>query len=525
MAEERRDLEQMKARLEKVVPELMDEGAIPGLSMALVRDGEKVWNLFRGVCDRKSGKKVEADTIFEAASLSKPVFAYAVLKMVERGELELDRPLAEYWTYEDIAHDERHRQITAHMVLSHTPGLPNWRGERLEFIADPGEKFRYSGEGFIYLQKVIEFLSGTKLDEWAREHVFEPLGMERSRYVWTRECGIATAVGHSMDNRPAEKGERPQANAASSLHSTAPDYARFLSAILEGRGLEEETLRVMWTPQIDVDEGVFWGLGWGLQESDGRRAFWQWGDNGNFKAYAIGYPETKEGLVMFANSFYGQSIVGELLEDTFGGEHPAVKWNGYERYDAPQRRVRDRLARGLSSVFSEVADRTAEVGVKWVDRTTYGELVKTLGYYPTCTLWFDMEPGHGKAFFNMSTPMFLTLLGAEKIELRPLEAAEIEKLRFAVRRVVDELIGAWETQEVRIEAGEMESGGPTLSLTLGEDVEYGGFMPPDGEVQIVGLEVDVEELDRARLNPGGPKDTSPAIVLCYPAKTLESIFP
>ncbi len=94
-----------------------------------------------------------------------------------------------------------------------------------------------------------------------------------------------------------------------------------------------------------------------------------------------------------------------------------------------------------------------------------------------------------------------------------------------MRRVVDELIGAWETQEVRIEAGEMESGGPTLSLALGEDGEYGGFMPPDGEVQIVGLEVDVEELDRVRLNPGGPKDTFPAIVLCYPAKTLESIFP
>ena len=70
----------------------------------------------------------------------------------------------------------------------------------------------------------------------------------------------------------------------------------------------------------------------------------------------------------------------------------------------------------------------------------------------------------------------------------------------------------------------MESGGPTLSLALGEEVEYGGFMPPDGKVEIVCLEVDVEGLDLARLNPGGPKETFPAIVLCYPAKALESIF-
>ena len=75
-----------------------------------------------------------------------------------------------------------------------------------------------------------------------------------------------------------------------------------------------------------------------------------------------------------------------------------------------------------------------------------------------------------------------------------------------------------------IEANEMENGGPTLSLALGEDVGYGGFMPPDGEVEIVGLEIDVEGLDRTGLNPGEPKDTYPAIVLCYPAKALESIF-
>ena len=127
---------------------------------------------------------LDTATIFEAASLSKPVFAYLVLRLADRGEFDLDRPLLEMLEYPRVAHDERSKRITARMVLSHGTGLPNWGGERLTLQFDPGTAYGYSGEGFVFLQKAIERVTGRSLEALARREVFQPLGMTRSSFVW-----------------------------------------------------------------------------------------------------------------------------------------------------------------------------------------------------------------------------------------------------------------------------------------------------------------------------------------------------
>jgi tetratricopeptide (TPR) repeat protein len=129
----------------------MEAANVPGLSMAVFRGGKIFWNKAFGVKSRQTNEPVEGNTMFEAASLTKTVTAYAAMRLVERGELDLDKPLHEYFpnqVYPKLSGDERYKKLTARLVLTHTTGLPNW-GNKL--MRDPGLQYGYSGEGFLYL--------------------------------------------------------------------------------------------------------------------------------------------------------------------------------------------------------------------------------------------------------------------------------------------------------------------------------------------------------------------------------------
>ena len=148
--------------LETEVPKLMEAANILGLSIAVIQDGEIAWSGAFGIRSRETNEPVDENTIFEAASLTKTVTAAAALKLLERGELELDTPLSEYLPYPKLAADERYKKITARHVLTHTTGLPNW-GNKL--LREPGESYGYSGEAFLYLGRTIEKLTGMTLED------------------------------------------------------------------------------------------------------------------------------------------------------------------------------------------------------------------------------------------------------------------------------------------------------------------------------------------------------------------------
>ena len=338
-------------RLDKSLPDLMAKGAVPGLSIALIRDRTTYWVHSFGVRDAKSGQPVTEETIFEAASLSKPVFAYGVLKLVDQGKLDLDTPLTRYLSPPYIEGDDRLENITARYVLSHRTGFPNWRGDgkALTIRFTPGERFSYSGEGFVYLQKVVEKVTGRALNDYMAEAVFVPLRMKSSSYVWRDDYDRRTATGHDGDGQTREKSKPKEANAAASLHTTAADYALFVEAVMKGTGLKPKTVREMETPQIAVDpectnctdrapkelsRNVFWGLGWGIQETEPGESLWHWGDNGAFKCFVVFYPKRKIGMVLFTNSENGLSIAQAVEAEALGGDQPAFTWIKYDRYDS-----------------------------------------------------------------------------------------------------------------------------------------------------------------------------------------------
>jgi CubicO group peptidase (beta-lactamase class C family) len=330
-------------QLEKDIPELMKKDAVPGLAIAVIRGGKTTWVHGFGIKEATTGHPITADTVFEAASLSKPVFAYGVLKLVEEGKLGLDVPLTTYLPKPFVAGDERLAKITARIVLSHRTGFPNWPADdgSVSIYFTPGERFSYSGEGYIYLQRVVEQITGKPLNEYMTEAVFKPLGMTSSSYVWRADFDALTATGHDSDGKPTELWKPTEAGAASTLNTTAKDYALFVEAVLNGKGLKPATLREMETPEIALDpecricikhepkqlsKNLFWGLGWGIERKDGADALWHWGDNGSFKAFVMADPKTKSGVVMFANSENGLEIAKPVINAAMGRESLAFDW-------------------------------------------------------------------------------------------------------------------------------------------------------------------------------------------------------
>jgi CubicO group peptidase (beta-lactamase class C family) len=363
------------AKLQTDIPSLLQQADVPGLSIALIRKGKLVWSGAFGVSNADTKKPVDANTVFEAASLSKPVFAYAVLKLVDEGKLALDSPLNGYLGNNyDVVNDDRINLITARRVLSHTSGFPNWRdNDRTKTLLihfKPGEKFSYSGEGMVYLSKVVSKITGLRFEEFMQQYALRPLGMTASSYIWRGRYDSLKAYRHDMLGRLSGRNQPPDGkedtahddgNAAASLQTTALDYGKFVIALMNGYGLKKATWQQMLTPQIRVDSTyppVAWGLGIGLETMPEGEYLWHWGDNGDSKAYVTAFLPDKNAVVYFANGSNGLSITREILDDAVGGDHPAVAHLNYDRYNSPARMLlKETIAKGASVALKEWLER------------------------------------------------------------------------------------------------------------------------------------------------------------------------
>ncbi len=315
-----------EAALDKTVNALMEHFQVPGVSLALVKDGKLAFHNTYGVSDAYSRLTVTPDTLFEAASITKTVFAFAVNRLAERGVIDLDKPLHTYLAFEDIAQDDRHKKITARLVLSHQTGLPNWRwmndNGKLDIKFYPGIKYGYSGEGFEYLGRVISHITGKPLADVLREEALKPMGFEANTFF---------SVNHEMRQR-ASRGHLAgmtgphdfpaQVGVAHSMYTDAKSFAPFMLGLLAKRGLSAEGYEAMLEPQVEVPlspgQQPRWpgrySLGFHLMNSPYGLAFGHGGNNGNFTCQFELYPEKNLGFAVFTNADSGSMLVDALRE-------------------------------------------------------------------------------------------------------------------------------------------------------------------------------------------------------------------
>jgi CubicO group peptidase (beta-lactamase class C family) len=295
---------------------------IPGLAVAVIKNGQNIYSSGFG---QDGDIPLTAATPFEVASLSKPVFAYAVLQLCQQGILNLDTPITHYLPTPYTPDEPSLSLMTVRHALSHSTGFPNWRDESgLRAGFHPGSSFHYSTEGMIYLQTALEHVIQQPLHTYARENIFEPFGMHHSEFLPI-----------DMSPFPAYLPRHLHSFGAISLQTTADDYARFVIEMM-GQGssdkfrLGEKMLAEMLVLHVPVgnQKELFWGLGWGVHSStEGRNSFWHWGQRGRSRNFAIGSREERAGVVIFTNHESGlticESIVTMVMEYP---AHPAFKW-------------------------------------------------------------------------------------------------------------------------------------------------------------------------------------------------------
>jgi CubicO group peptidase (beta-lactamase class C family) len=347
--------------IDRAVASALQRTQVAAASVAVVRAAGPIYARTVGARVGVDAAPADDHTVFRAASLGKAVFAFLVFTLVDDGALDLDRPLHEYLEkplpdypeYADLAGDPRYRAITARLALSHRSGFPNWRWQakdrKLRILFDPGAKFLYSGEGYRYLQFVVEHITGKDLETLAQERVFRPLGMVTTSYAWRDEYASNCAI----DRAPIDKLFGPQflkePNAAGSLLTTATDYGRFLAAVLDARELSgrwrDEMLRPqtsvagdrLFGPPVPADaatgagSGPVWCLGWGGFRGDAGVARFHVGyDSPQYENYAVIYLDKGVGLVVLTGGGQGpQSAAPVFVEAILGTTDTPFRWMGY----------------------------------------------------------------------------------------------------------------------------------------------------------------------------------------------------
>lgn len=308
------DFDAAKAKeLDKFISTYQKYCHIPGVSLALIKDGRLVYHKTYGVRNVITGAVVTDTTLFEAASVTKPVFAYAVQRLAERGVIDLDRPLYLYLPYPDIEHDERYKLITARHVLTHRTGFPNWRSMnpdgKLNILFTPGTDYNYSGEGFEYLKMVVEKITGKKVEEVLQEEVIEPVGLYHTFFSRNDSLRNMVAEGH-FDMVPTYDLLPESPGMAYSMHTEARIFTKFMLQLLNQQGLSAETYATMFRKHADFkyDPGdekpeypAYMGMSLEIRETPFGKSFGHGGNNGDFTCHFEVYKDLKMGYAIFTN--------------------------------------------------------------------------------------------------------------------------------------------------------------------------------------------------------------------------------
>ncbi|RDY59439.1 serine hydrolase domain-containing protein [Flagellimonas nanhaiensis] len=311
---------QLTAQIENKseINEWLVENNVPVLGLGMINNGKLSRIQVYG--DLNPKEKAPHNTIFNVASLTKPITAIVALKLISQGKWDLDEPISKYWIDPDVKNDPRKELLTTRHILSHQTGFPNWRGEKLEFMFTPGTQYQYSGEGFEYLRKALEKKFEKRLNEIASELIFEPLKMHDTKYIWDKNTDESrVALGFDVDGNNYELYKRKTENAADDLLTTIKDYGTFLVSVMEGKGLSKNILTQLHSNQVASKNGKHFTLGFEKYDfKDGNYALSHGGADKGAQVVVFIFPKTGQGILIFTNVDDGYKVFEKLLIDHIG---------------------------------------------------------------------------------------------------------------------------------------------------------------------------------------------------------------
>ncbi|MEL7023955.1 MAG: serine hydrolase domain-containing protein [Pseudomonadota bacterium] len=340
-----------EARPNWTVEERMAHYGVPGVSIAVILDGEIAWTKSFGYADATQRIPVSEETLFQAASISKPVTALAALQLVDAGLIELDAPVNDYLTSWQIPSNVFTQEVpvTLRHLLSHTGGLtvhgfPGYaEGDLLPtpievlngeqpantgaVVVDqfPGLMHRYSGGGYTVAQVMLEDVAGESFEALLDWLVLEPANMSLSSFeqpLPVLAAPFASAAHDAEGNRIDGHSHRYPELAAAGLWTTPTDLANLAIAIAKGGNdgeqmLSDEMLAEMMTPLGGSD----YGLGIAVRQYGDHQVLSHTGGNHGFRAVFSFHPEGDYGVAVMTNSDRGDSVARELqsaLAETYG---------------------------------------------------------------------------------------------------------------------------------------------------------------------------------------------------------------
>jgi CubicO group peptidase (beta-lactamase class C family) len=337
----------LPVRLDALIPELLRQKGVPGVSIAVARSGQVVWAKGYGLADRAAGRRVTTDTRFQIGSVSKTITAWGVLALVEQGRVVLEAPVDRYLKRWHLPNSEfDHDEVTVRRVLSHTAGLSvkgyhgvYLPGDKLPSLGEsldgysgsdgglrvttrPGTEYRYSSGGYTLLQMLIEDVTGESFETYIQRTIFGPLGMRQSGYDWSPELQASVSTPYKENGEPWPHYQFVE-QGSGGVYTTASDLARLVAAGVDingapkGRGiLKPETVRQMLAPALRApsDAQRRYGLGYEiLPVSKEVELFSHHGANEGFRAMFMLHPQTGDAVVMLTNSDIGGKVMGQIV--------------------------------------------------------------------------------------------------------------------------------------------------------------------------------------------------------------------
>lgn len=297
----------------------MVEYRIPATGIGYIYEGKILHTKVLG--ELQKGKTAPQNTLFQVASLTKPIVEMTALRLVSQGLWSLDEPLYFYWVDPDVKADPTHRKLTTRHVLRHQTGFVNWRwlhpSKKLTFDFEPGTRTQYSGEGLEYLKKAMEAHFKMTLQEIVNKYLFLPDGMTDTHFFWDDQVEESRyAVAHNKDGKAYEIRKNKEASAADLMMTTVEDYCRFASGVLKKKNISS----AVWQEMIHLeasDQKSNFGLGWEIYTGfqNGEFVLMHTGSDPGVRTIVVLLPNSGTGLIVLTNGDNGMELILKVITE------------------------------------------------------------------------------------------------------------------------------------------------------------------------------------------------------------------